>query len=79
MPDSKYPTIGGVVTQGECLTKLNHNLREAQEMCYMLGHLTKSMSISRKDQSLGDGYLAVGHFLDLMIKNVGEIARGKIQ
>jgi len=77
--DSKYPTIGGTVTQAECLTKLNHNLREAQEMCYMLGHLTKSMSNSRKDQSLGDGWLAIGHAIDLMIKNVGVIAMGKIQ
>jgi len=79
MADSKYPTIGGQITQGECLVKLNHNLREAQEMAYMLGHLTKAMSNTKKDQSLGDGWLAIGHYLDLMIKNVGVIAQGKIQ
>lgn len=79
MTGSKYPTLGGQVTQAEVLVKLTHHLREAQDMAYTLGHLTKSMSNSKKDQSLGDGWLAVGHYLALMIKNVGVIAQGKLQ
>lgn len=68
-----------IPTQGEEFAKLIEYLRKAQETAYTLAHLAKSMSSDRKDQALGDGWIAVGELLKRQIYQVTMLARGKMQ
>lgn len=68
-----------VPTQGEEYTKFLEYIRKAQESAYTLGHLAKSMSSSRKDQAIGDGWISVGELLKRMQYQVTELAKGKLQ
>ena len=68
-----------VPTQGEQFAKLIEHLRLAQEDSAMLCHLTRSMSTSKKDNALADGWFAVEELLKRMIFQVTKLAQGKLQ
>ncbi len=68
-----------VPTQGEQFAKLIDHLRSAQDDSAMLAHLTRSMSTSKKDNALADGWIAVSELLKRMIHQVTTLAQGKLQ
>jgi hypothetical protein len=68
-----------VPTQGEQFAKLIEHLRAAQDTSAMLAHLTRSMSGSRKDKAVADGWIAVSELLKRMIYQVTALGQGKLQ
>lgn len=68
-----------VPTQGEELAKFNEYIRKAQESAYTLGHLAKSMSSNRRDQAIGDGWIAIGELMKRVSYQATMIAQGKLQ
>lgn len=68
-----------VPTQGESFAKLIEYLTKAQEEAYTLAHLARSMSTSRKDQAMADGWVSVGELLKRQIYQVTMLAQGKLQ
>lgn len=68
-----------IPTQGETLSQLIEHLRLAQEKAYEMSHLTRSMSMSRKDNALADGWFSIGELLKRMNHQVIQIGQGKLQ
>jgi len=68
-----YETKGGQVSEADTFSKLLEHLREAQESCYMLGHLRKA----NDDLLNGQGWIAVGEMLKMTIRNVTRLAAGR--
>ena len=68
-----------VPTQGEQFAKLLEHLRQAQDDSAMLAHLTRSMSSSRKDTAVADGWIAVSELLKRVVYQVTTLGQGKLQ
>jgi hypothetical protein len=68
-----------VPTQGEEFAKFIEYITKAQESAYTLGHLSKSMSSNRKDQAIGDGWIAIGELMKRVNYQVTMLAQGKLQ
>jgi len=77
---SSLPTIGGVVTRGECYVKLLDHLREAQDLCATMAHLIQLQdSNNQVDVLLARGWLGIEEMLKMMAANVTKMAMGKMQ
>jgi hypothetical protein len=71
-----HETKGGVFAEGETHMQLIEHLRLATEACYMIGHYKKANG----EELLGQGYLAIGQMLELMVKNVTNLAtKGRLR
>jgi len=76
---SKYETKGGQVTQGETYTRLMHHLEEMQNQCCVMAHLTRSMSSSKQDNALADGWIAMSELFKRVQYQVTTLAQGRLQ
>lgn len=74
---STYETIGGRPTPGITYLKLLNNLREAQEACAVLSHLSSTES-GIKDIALAKGWLLIAEMLRKMQHKVTEMAQGRL-
>lgn len=72
-----YETIGGRPTPGITYMKLINNLREAQDACAMLSHLSNTET-GIKDIALAKGWLAIAEMLRRMQAKVTEMAQGRL-
>lgn len=72
-----YDTIGGRPTPGITYMKLINNLREAQDACAMLSHLSNTES-GIKDIALAKGWIAISEMLRRMQAKVTEMAQGRL-
>lgn len=70
----KYETVGGQASESVTFSRLLEHLRLASEACMVLGHLKKA----NDDELIGQGFLAIAQMLDLAVKNVTELAMGKM-
>ena len=78
MANSKYPTIGGVVTRGEAYTKLLYHMREAQELCAVMAHLHNTES-NQMDSLLAKGWLGMEQLVKRMCDQLTNLAMKKLQ
>ncbi len=78
MADSKYPTIGGVVTRGEAYTKLIYHMREAQELCAVMAHLHNTEG-NHMDQLLAKGWLGMEELVKRLCHQLTALASKKLQ
>lgn len=69
----------GVPTQAEVLMRILDNIDRIQSDCATYAHLTRSMSSSRKDAALADGWIALSEMFKRIRHQVTEIAKGKLQ
>lgn len=67
---TRYETVGGQASEGETFSRLLEHLRLATEQAYTLGHLRKANG----DETIGQGFLAVGQMLELTVGNVTKLA-----
>lgn len=75
MPEyPRYETVGGQASEAVTYSRLLEHLRLASEACMILGHLKKA----NDDELIGQGFLAIAQMLDLTVKNVTELAMGKM-
>lgn len=72
------PTIGGVATTGETFTKLLHHIREAQELCAVMGHLLNTED-NHMDRLLATGWLGMSELFGNVAKKVTQMAMRKLQ
>jgi len=72
-----YETIGGQVTRGETYAKLCDMLRDAEECCYILGHLHNTEDGS-KDALIATGWRGVGQLLEKVRAQIGHLAAGRL-
>lgn len=73
---SAYETIGGQASESVTFSVLLEHLRLAAEACYVIGHLRKANG----NELSGQGFLAVGQLLELMVKQVTSLAtKGSLQ
>lgn len=77
MMEYKYETKGGLPSHGETYAKLHESLIKAQESAYMLAHLTRAQGGS-KDNSLADGWIAIGEMMKRLIYQVTELAKARL-
>lgn len=68
-----------VPTQAEVYARMRENMVKVQEDAYLLSHLTRSMSNSRKDAALADGWFSVGELFKRMLYQVNMLMQGKLQ
>lgn len=76
--NDRLPTIGGIVTKGECLTKLLYHCEEAENLCYTYAHLLNTED-NAVDKLLAKGWLAMGELYKLQRAKLVEMAQGKLQ
>lgn len=74
---SKYETLAGRPTPGITYMKLIDHLREAQEACAVLSHLSQTEG-SIKDIALAKGWLMIAEALRMMQHKVTEMAQGRL-
>lgn len=70
----RYETVGGQASEAVTFSRLLEHLRLASEACLVLGHLRKF----NDDELIGQGFLAISQMLDMTVKNVTELAMGKM-
>jgi hypothetical protein len=78
MTDSKYPTIGGVVTRGETFTKILHHLDELQDLYAVMAHLLRTED-GPMDRLLSKGWLGMVELTKMQRHKITEMAMGKLQ
>ena len=66
-------------THGEVFAKLIEDIAHAQEGAAMLGHLTRSQSMSAKDNALADGWLSVSEMMKRINYQIIKLGQGKLQ
>ena len=72
----KYETRAGQVSESDTFMRMIEHLRKAQEDAYTIGHLKKANG----DELIGQGFLAIGEMLKMMVVNVTRLAtKGKLQ
>lgn len=69
----KIETRAGQASESDTYARLLELLTEAQECCYLLGHLRKA----NDDSVTGQGFLAIGEMFKLTIHNITKLAIGK--
>ena len=73
-----YETVGGQVTRGETLAKLNETLIEAEELAALLSHLHNTEN-NDADKLMAKGWLGVSGLMRKVRFQVIELAKGKLQ
>lgn len=73
-----FSTIGGVATKDEAYRKLVHHLEEAQNQALVIGHFHNTED-SNMDKLLAKGWYGVGEMIEVMRRQVQEIAMRKMQ
>lgn len=68
-----------VPTQSEVYMRLLDKIRLCQDDAALLAHLTRSMSSSKKDHALADGWLAMSEMFKRVAYQITELAKGKLQ
>lgn len=74
---TNFSTVGGVVTRGETLAKLQHHIREAEDQAYIMSHLENTEGGT--GTLLAKGWLGVGEMLKLMHKQITDMAMKGLQ
>lgn len=74
----KYETSAGYVTKADTFAKLQHHLKEAEDMCYVISHLLRTED-SHKDELLATGWRAVGQLLARVSDQILKLGMGKLQ
>lgn len=72
-----FSTIGGIVTKSEAYRKLMHHLEEAQNQALVIGHLHNTED-SQMDKLLAKGWHGVAEMIEMMRRQVREIAMKKV-
>lgn len=67
-----YETKAGVLSEAATFSQLTEHLRLGAEACYTLGHYIKA----NDDEVKGQGFLAIGQMLELIVKQVTTLATG---
>ena len=75
---SKYETTGGYVTRHDAFAKLQHLLKEAEDQCYVISHLTRTET-SAKDELLATGWRAIGQLLARVSDQILKLGMGRLQ
>jgi hypothetical protein len=75
---AKYETLGGYVTKAETFAKLQHHLKEAEDMCYTISHLMRTES-GHKDELLAAGFRGIGQLLARVSDQILKLGQGKLQ
>lgn len=78
MADSKYPTIGGVVTRGEAFTKILYHLDELQDLYAVMAHLLNTED-GHMDRLLAKGWLGMAELTKMQRHKIIEMTKGKLQ
>lgn len=73
-----YETVAGVVTRGETLSKLLHDIKEAEDLCYVLAHLHNTED-SDTDRLLATGWRGIGQLFDMMHHKVTQLGMRRMQ
>lgn len=74
----RLPTVGGIVTKGECLTKLLYHLDECRNLALTYSHLMNTED-NHMDKLLAKGWLGIGELFREVRKKVIEMAQGRLQ
>jgi len=74
----RLPTIGGVVTKGECLTKIMYHIDELQGLYATYAHLLNTED-NDMDKLLARGWLGMSELVKMQKKKIIEMAQGKFQ
>ncbi len=78
MADSKYPTIGGVLTRGEVYIKIIHMMDELMDLLAMMAHLHQTEN-NGMDTLLAKGWLGMVEMFKMIRIKITELAKGSIQ
>lgn len=70
----RYETQAGMPTEGLTFSRLIDHLREAQECCYVMGHLRKA----NDDLEDGQRWLAIGENFKKMQEMIIALASGRL-
>lgn len=73
----RLPTIGGVVTKGECLTKILYHSEELENLYYTYAHLLNTED-NQIDKLLAKGWLGMGELMKLQRQKILEMAQGRL-
>lgn len=68
-----------VPTQAEVYMRLLDRIHGCQDDAALLAHLTRSMSSSRKDHALADGWISVSELMKRLAHQITLLAQGKLQ
>lgn len=75
---SKYETIGGVVTRGECYAKLIDLLDQVMDQCAVMAHLHNTEG-SDSDKLLAKGWLGMVELMSRIRHQMTQLAQGRLQ
>lgn len=70
-------TVAGLPTRGLTFSKLIDHLREAQECCAMMAHLTKAEG-TLADEALANGWIAISENLRRMQHIITAMATSRL-
>ena len=71
---SKYEIMAGKVDEAATFQRLTEHLKYASEASYIIGHIRKWNG----DEPIGDGFLAIGQMLELMVGQVTKLANRRL-
>lgn len=74
----KYETFAGVVTRGECYSKIIHLIDELRDQCCLMAHLHNTED-SNADRLLAKGWLGINEMLGMFRAQVVQMGKGKLQ
>lgn len=72
------PTIGGVATRGEALTKLLYHLDECRNLAAVYAHLLNTED-NEMDRLLAKGWLGIAELFRIQRMKLVQMAQGKMQ
>ena len=75
---SKYETSAGYVTRADAFAKLCHLLKEAEDQCYIISHLTNTED-NKKDELMATGWRGIGQLLDRVHAQILKLGQGRMQ
>ena len=75
---SKYETIGGQVTRGECYMKIIDLIDQLIDQCAVMSHLHNTEG-NRKDKLLATGWLGVVELFRRSRHQLTKLAQGNLQ
>jgi hypothetical protein len=75
---TNFETKGGVVTRGECFSKMLHHIDELRDQILVMSHLHMTED-SNKDRLMAVGWRGIEEMLTMLRRQIVELAKGRMQ